>query len=152
MWAEDYPRFRSKIVQIGSVETDSKSTKGRNWRALLEFVVQQSSVERLPGWRRSADRTRLQPDSQLTGNFTGNFAILAPSEPSLMQDTAVLQRFLAQFPKRIIREKISKNKEFLDGIREFDLQNFKFGVARVPSLTSALHSDRAQALSTQNPG
>jgi len=49
-----------------------------------------------------------------------------------MQDTAVLQRFLAQFPKRIIREKISKNKEFLDGIREFDLQNFKFGVARIP--------------------
>jgi hypothetical protein len=43
-----------------------------------------------------------------------------------MQDTAVLQRFLAQFPKQIIREKISKNKEFLGGIREFDLQNFKF--------------------------
>jgi hypothetical protein len=43
-----------------------------------------------------------------------------------MQDTAVLQRFLAQFPKQIIREKISKNKEFLGGIRQFDLQNFKF--------------------------
>jgi hypothetical protein len=43
-----------------------------------------------------------------------------------MQDTAVLQRFLAQFPKQIIREKISKNKEFLGGIREFGLQNFKF--------------------------
>jgi len=35
----------------------------------------------------------------------------------------VLQRFLAQFPKQIIREKISKNKEFLGGIKEFDMQN-----------------------------
>src|SRR6202048_618059 len=29
----------------------------------------------LPGWRRSADRTRLHANSLLTGNFTGNFAI-----------------------------------------------------------------------------
>jgi hypothetical protein len=79
----------------------------------------------LAGWRRSADRTHLQPNSLLTGNFTGNFAILAPCEPISMQDTAVLQRFIAQFPKQIIREKISKNKEFLGGIREFDMQNFK---------------------------
>ena len=81
---------------------------------------------RVAGWRRSAHRTRLHRYSLLTGNFTGNFAILGPCEPSSMQDTAVLQRFLAQFPKQIIREKISKNKEFLGAIREFDLQNFKF--------------------------
>jgi hypothetical protein len=86
-----------------------------------------SPAAALPGWRRSADRTRLHATSLVTGNFTGNFAILAPCEPSSMQDTAVLQRFLAQFPKQIIREKISRNKEFLGGIREFDLQNFKFG-------------------------
>jgi hypothetical protein len=30
----------------------------------------------VPGWRRSADRTRLHANSLLTGNFTGNFAIL----------------------------------------------------------------------------
>jgi hypothetical protein len=77
----------------------------------------------LLGWRRSADRTRLQADSLLTGNFTGNFAILGPCEPSSTQDTAVLQRFLWQFPKQTIREKISKNREFLGDIREFDLQN-----------------------------
>jgi hypothetical protein len=32
----------------------------------------------MPGWRRSADRTRLQMNSLQTGNFTGNFAIFGP--------------------------------------------------------------------------
>ena len=45
MWAGDYRRFRAKIVQIGSIETDVEFTKGRNWRALIEFLAQQSSVE-----------------------------------------------------------------------------------------------------------
>jgi hypothetical protein len=31
---------------------------------------------RLPGWRRSADRTGLQANSLLTWNFTGKIAIL----------------------------------------------------------------------------
>src|SRR5882757_9577592 len=73
----------------------------------------QSVKAGLRGWRRSADRTRLQANSLLTGNFTGNFAILVPCAPGSTQDTAVLQRFLAQFPKQIIREKISKNRVFL---------------------------------------
>jgi hypothetical protein len=30
----------------------------------------------LPGWRRSADRTTLHANSLVSGNFTGNFAIL----------------------------------------------------------------------------
>jgi hypothetical protein len=30
----------------------------------------------LPGWGRSADRTRLHVNSLPTGNFTGNFAFL----------------------------------------------------------------------------
>jgi hypothetical protein len=33
------------------------------------------------GWRRSADRTRLQANSLLTGNFTGNFAISGLPRP-----------------------------------------------------------------------
>jgi hypothetical protein len=82
----------------------------------------------IPAWL-AGDAVLIAPVSSqiplLTGNFTGNFAILAPCEPISMQDTAVLQRFIAQFPKQIIREKISKNKEFLGGIREFDMQNFK---------------------------
>lgn len=35
------------------------------------------------------------------------------------------QRLFAQFPARIIREKILKNKEFLSGIREFESAKFK---------------------------
>ncbi len=36
-----------------------------------------SPVERLPGWRRSADRTRLHANSLLTGNFSGKPGNLA---------------------------------------------------------------------------
>jgi hypothetical protein len=34
----------------------------------------------LAGWRRSADRTSLQENSLVSGNFTGNFAILGPRD------------------------------------------------------------------------
>ena len=35
-----------------------------------------------PGWRRSADRTCLQPNSMQTGNFSGNF-VKSPPERAL---------------------------------------------------------------------
>ena len=47
----------------------------------------------LVGWRRSADRTRLQGNSLLTGNFTGKSAISRPRETFLKQETTVPQRF-----------------------------------------------------------
>jgi len=37
-----------------------------------------SQTAGLPGWPRSADRARLQAKSLVSGNFTGNFAILRP--------------------------------------------------------------------------
>ena len=40
--ARDYRRFRSEIVQIRSIETQGKSIKERNWRALIGFKGQQS--------------------------------------------------------------------------------------------------------------
>jgi len=43
MSAGDYRRFRPKIVQIGSIETETKFTKRPNWRAFVgftEFAVQ----------------------------------------------------------------------------------------------------------------
>src|SRR5260370_1349277 len=72
--------------------------------------------------------------------------------------------FLEQFPTQTNRENILRNRDFLAGNREFDLQNCKIDescakVAKVrkresryphsliPSLTSALHSDQAQTLS-----
>ena len=81
-----------------------------------------SSISGLPGWRRSADRTSLQANSLVSGNFTGNFVILGPWDLIPLQETAVLQRLVAQFPTRINRENISKNREFFAGIREFWLK------------------------------
>jgi len=72
----------------------------------------------MDGWRRSADRTRLQPNSLLTGNFTGNFAISGLREPIPEQETAALQHFPQQFPKQINRENISMIREFLRDNRE----------------------------------
>jgi hypothetical protein len=66
----------------------------------------------LAGWRRSADRTGLQANSLVSGNFTGNFAILGLRDTILYQETATLQPLLEQFPTQIIRENILKNKEF----------------------------------------
>ena len=48
MWAGDYQRFRPKIVQIGSTETESQFVKSRNWRAFVGFTGRQSR----PIWRR----------------------------------------------------------------------------------------------------
>ena len=59
----------------------------------------------LPPWRRSADRTSLQANSLVSGNFTGNFAISGLREPIPEQETAALQRFPQQFPKQINRGK-----------------------------------------------
>jgi len=75
---------------------------------------------RLLGWRRSADRTGLQANSLLTGNFTGKFAISGLRDAPLKPKVAVLQRLLGQFPTGVNRENILKNREGLVGIREFN--------------------------------
>ena len=58
----------------------------------------------LPGWRRSADRARLQPNSLLTGNFTGKFGALAVERQPLSRKTGVKRRLSSIFPIQIIRE------------------------------------------------
>jgi len=72
---------------------------------------------RLPPWRRSADRTRLQANSLLTGNF----AILGRLEAALKQETAVLQPLLGQFPAQVNTDYVSGNREVLASNREFVL-------------------------------
>jgi len=78
----------------------------------------------MPGWRRSADRTRLHANSLLTGNFTGNFAILGLCEPISEQKISVPQPLLEQFPTKVNRENISKNREFICRNREFTVLLF----------------------------
>jgi hypothetical protein len=48
-----------------------------------------------PGWRRSADRTGLQPNSLQTGNFTGKITISGLKATMLEQETALPQDFSA---------------------------------------------------------
>jgi hypothetical protein len=55
----------------------------------------------LPGWRRSADRTRLQPDSLLTGNFTGNLVFSSLPGPISWQEVAVLQRLFTNSLRKL---------------------------------------------------
>jgi hypothetical protein len=70
------------------------------------------------GWRRSADRTCLRPNSLQTGNFSGNFAILALHEGLRARKIPVLQAFLLGFPAQVNREEISRNREFSPVNRE----------------------------------
>jgi hypothetical protein len=78
--AGDYRRFRSRSGQFRNLETHSQFTEARHWRAFLPLPGIRSPDAGLAGWRRSADRTCLQPNSLLTGNFTGKFAILGLSD------------------------------------------------------------------------
>jgi hypothetical protein len=84
-----------------------------------------NTCEQQFGWRRSADRTRLQANSLLTGNFTGNFTIPEGQETILELEPAVPQRLFGQFPTQINRENISRNREFISRNREFHLQTRK---------------------------
>jgi hypothetical protein len=72
--AGDYRLFRSENAENRSLEIGRESAKARHWWAFLRVSVTFSLSAGLAGWRRSADRTRLQANSLLTGNFTGNFA------------------------------------------------------------------------------
>jgi hypothetical protein len=64
------------------------------------------------GWRRSAHRTGLQPNSLQTGNFTGKITILGLKAAISKQETAVPEGLLSKFPKQTIREFLLKNREF----------------------------------------
>ena len=59
----------------------------------------------MSGWRRNADRTRLRANSLVSGNSTGNFAILGLRDTITCQETAALRPLLEQFPTQIIGEK-----------------------------------------------
>src|SRR6266403_3072001 len=76
------------------------------------------------GWWCVQSDTNRSPagNSLLTGKLTGNFAILGLPKPISLHETTVLQRLFTKFPTQINRENILKNREFLSGSREFQLQ------------------------------
>src|ERR1700722_8273712 len=76
-------RIRPACREIESTETGPRIAKARCWRAFLLLSGAFSRSPGLAGWRRSADRTRLQTNSLLSGNLTGNFAeFWAPRDDS----------------------------------------------------------------------
>jgi hypothetical protein len=131
MSAGDYRQFRSENGQTRSPETHWKFAKARHWRAIMRGPGTYSPAATLPGWRRSADRTRLRANSLLTGNFTGKIAIPRLLQPIPEQETAVLQSLFAQFPKQLNRENIAGNRQFLSANREFQSPFFAHLFLRV---------------------
>src|SRR5205814_8052109 len=75
----------------------------------------------------SADRASLQAATLVSGNFTGNFAILISQKPSSLHETAVLQRLLVQFPTQIPRKIISRTRNFSNGIRDLGPESIDRG-------------------------
>jgi hypothetical protein len=104
IFAGDYRRFLPRSGQIWSLETDRQFAKARHWRAFLALPRAESPGTGLAGWRRSTDRAGLQANSLVSGNFTGNFAILGLRDTIEDQETAALQPLPEQFPTQIIRE------------------------------------------------
>src|SRR5258708_2259887 len=89
------------------------------FRILRPFLSRKNSPKTgMPGWRRSADRTRLRANSLLTGNFTGNLGVLGRFIPIRSLETTALQQLLAQFPALTNREFYLRNREFDSGNRD----------------------------------
>jgi hypothetical protein len=70
----------------------------------------------MPGWRCSAYRTGLRPNSLQTGNFTGKITISGLKATILKQETAVLQGLLSRFPKQTNREFFSREQLVSPGL------------------------------------
>jgi hypothetical protein len=77
---------------------------------------------RLPRWRRSADRARLQGDSLLRGNLSGKYQIFGLWGRVSEQNTAVVRRLIDQFPMKFNKENISWIREMFDRNSEFTVR------------------------------
>jgi hypothetical protein len=97
----DYRLFRFENAQNRSLETSGQFAKARHWRAFLRAPETFSESAALRGWRSSRIRTRLHPNSLLTGNLTGNFSVFGPISQAEGQEETVLQWFFSKFPKMV---------------------------------------------------
>ena len=90
--------FAEKVSAI-SVSTSAKResrdenerVKSRDFRPTSCVPLGAWPSAGMAGWRRSVDRASLQPDSLLTGNFTGKFAILVVQRPVQRPENATPQ-------------------------------------------------------------
>src|ERR1700704_6649680 len=70
---ETFGNFSRELFFLGVWRPLSECKKAPILRDFRDGGVSYLKVERVAGWRRSADRTRLRANSLLTGNFTGIF-------------------------------------------------------------------------------
>jgi hypothetical protein len=116
--AGDFRQFLARVAFFRRLETCYKCVKTPQNAGFSPTRCSLSLVERVAGWRRSADRACLRIDSLLTGNFTGNFAILARRDRAFWPESAALQPLLRRFPIQPNREIFSGNREFSSCNRE----------------------------------
>jgi aquaporin Z len=68
------------------------------YNLLSAFIFEVTRNLPAAGWRRSEERTRLQPNSLLSGNLTGNFARKQPIEAMRGDHLRHFQRLMIEFP------------------------------------------------------
>src|ERR1700756_1295134 len=79
------------------------------------------------GWRRSDDRTCLQPNSLQAGNFSGNFERFSTEETPALQETPEPQGLLSTFPTENSRENLFENRDFSGSNRENRMESRPWG-------------------------
>jgi hypothetical protein len=96
------------------------NTPQRQLRECWYHPANAIAQNRSPGWRRSADRTRLRQNSLQTGNISGiSTKFNSEGQPQTCAGRAHRSHFL-KFPTRVNRESLSENKEFDARSRERD--------------------------------
>ena len=115
---ETFGNFRSKSLNLSRAET-LLSRRSPRLAGLSTAWEGYSLIIGPVGWRRSGIRTDLPAYSLLTGNLTGENAIWGLQTETYLQNPAVLQRLLEQFPTHVNRDEISKNREFFRPNRDF---------------------------------
>jgi hypothetical protein len=86
---------------------------------LSRLIGRSDGMPGLRGWRHSADRARLQANSLLTGNLTGNSAISEVQKPISRQEALVPQRL-----SRNSLRKLTGKKIWITGIEKPRTGNF----------------------------
>jgi hypothetical protein len=97
--AGDFQEFSGPQGRFRHPETFPNARKPAKCR-LSRLIERTDRKPGLPGWGGSADRTGLLANSLQTGNFTGNFALIALRQSTRDQETAVSQTLTVQFPKK----------------------------------------------------
>jgi len=103
-----------------------------------------------PGWRRSADRTRLQPNSLLTGNFTGkiaSFGFQKHRDVTNCRASGAFQAFsLPELSGKLIRE----TANFQESSRELG-PNIRLDVQLLAKQQTSVWKPRAADLRQKQP-